>query len=246
MTFIAINQLKTIFDLFKDNRKSEPITSINNQLVAKYILDLKTEIKINIDENDILLTRDILKKYIKEIYKLILTKNDLGTKLTIEKSDSSEYIFLDNICTTLIDTIIYICFEIQLDFKYLCLDMKLNVSNINLKLYYQYMENLKIFDYNNSHSQLFPNVFSSNKAFELFLKFLSIINVSKNKLADVSFYYRKMYNDKLIIETCRAENFKKWLADNYKIEIIHSLKTYDNCVTSQREIIYKTIKDNFF
>ena len=55
-----------------------------------------------------------------------------------------------------------------------------------------------------------------------------------------------MYDDKLIIDSCKAENFKKWLFKIYGIEVIHSLKTLDSCKTNAREIIYNSKKASYF
>lgn len=246
MTSKIIDNLNVLFDSIEQKNNLEPLEITLHETINKYLSKFKTEMQDSLSNNQFIEQTDILKRYILEIYNLIIFKNEFASKLTIDKFDSKEYIFFNDLCSKLMDAIIYKCFELGFDFKYLCLSQKLDVTKINLKLYNKYLQNLRIFEFNNTDSIIFPNIFSNSNSYELFLHFLEIINVSKNKLADVSFYYRKMYADKLIIDSCKPEIFKKWLTETYHdMDIKHSLKTLDDCSTYPKEVLYKSLKESF-
>lgn len=90
-------------------------------------------------------------------------------------------------------------------------------------------------------------IFTSKLAKELFDRYFeSYIKDNKNKLADVSFVYRKMYSKQLISNFIRPEMFKNFInKPPYSTEINSSLKVYDNCKTKEKEtnfsIIYQLV-----
>lgn len=91
----------------------------------------------------------------------------------------------------------------------------------------------------NSISQIFTNSFGQNFFEELHLEFKD----SNSVLADYSFIYRMMVEDKLIIDYIKPEMFKSWLKQNpFNINLENKLKTLDRCKTSAKAKIYYSIK----
>ena len=245
MSSKIIVEIKDLFDSVEQKNKLEQLDFNVDEAINNYVAKFKTEIQNRLSNHITAENVEIIKTYIFDIYNLILANEEFTSKLTIEKLDSKEYRFFYNFSSKLMNVLIYKCFELSLDFKYMCELQKLDLTKINLQLYNKYLQNLRIFDFTNIDSNLFPNIFSNSKSYTLFLHFLKIINSSKYKLSDVSYYYRKMYNDNLIIESCRAEIFKKWLYEIHNIEIVHSLKSLNACKTNAREIIYKSNKEAY-
>jgi hypothetical protein len=241
-----IDDLKVFFELIE---KKDELELIDDEIIVtrdSYISYFKIEIQDILIDNQTKENIEKIQSYILEVFNLILFKDEFASKLTIDKLKSKKYLFFNNLCSKLMDVLIYKCFELSFDFKHLTIMQKLDVTKIDLKLYNKYLQNLKIFDFEDTDTFKFHNIFSNSKSYELFLHFLEIIKFSKYQLADVSYYYRKMYDDKMIIDSCRAENFKKWLSNTYDIEIIHSLKTLDSCKTNARELIYNSKKASYF
>ena len=93
----------------------------------------------------------------------------------------------------------------------------------------------------NSISQIFTNSFGHNFFEDLHLEFKD----SNSVLADYSFIYRMMVEDKLIIDYIKPEMFKSWLKqDPFNINLENKLKTLDRCKTSIKVKIYYNIKSN--
>ncbi|OMQ07916.1 hypothetical protein [[Flexibacter] sp. ATCC 35103] len=87
-----------------------------------------------------------------------------------------------------------------------------------------------------------PEIFVDLDAYIIFRKLHFIFKVSKSKLADYSFIYRRMSLDQLIHESCKPEIFRKWInAEPYIADAEPTLKTYDNCKTDIKENIYNLI-----
>lgn len=245
MTYKSIDNLKILFESIVKKNELEPIDEIIKEKKVKSISLFKTEIQSRLIDSKTEEQIEIIQAYILDAFNLILIKEEFASKLTTDKFNSKKYLFFNDLCSEIMNVIIYKCFELNFDFNHLCLRQKLDVTKINLRLYNKYLENLRIFDLEQTDVIKFPNVFSNYNSYELFLHFLEIFKNSKYPLADVSYYYRKMYDDKLIIESCRAENFKSWLSKTYNIEIIHSLKTLDSCKTNLKELIYKSKKATY-
>jgi hypothetical protein len=246
MTYKIIDDLKVLFESIEKKNELELIDDESKKTKRRYISNFKTEIQNRLIDNQTEENIEKIQTYILEVFNIILFKDEFASKLTIDKFNSKKYLFFNYLSTELMDVLIYKCFELGFDFKYLCLKQKLDLTKINLKLYNKYLQNLRIFDFEHTDNHMFPNVFSNNNSYELFLYFLEIIKSSKYPLADVSYYYRKMYDDKLIIKSCRGENFKTWLHQTYDIEIIHSLKRLGNCKTNAKELIYNSKKASYF
>ncbi len=93
----------------------------------------------------------------------------------------------------------------------------------------------------NSTSQIFTNSFGQLFFEKLHFEFKD----SNSALADYSFIYRMMVEDKLIIDYIRPEMFKRWLRQKpYNINLENKLKTLDRCKTSTKAKIYLNIKSN--
>jgi hypothetical protein len=246
MTYKIIDDLKVLFELIEKKNELELIDDGINETKDRYISYFKTEIHDRLIDCQIEENIKIIETYIFEVFNLILFKDEFASKLTINKLNSKKYLFFNSLCSKLMNVVIYKCFELEFDFKYLCLKQELDVTKINMELYNKYLQNLRIFDFDQSDTIKFPNEFSDYNSYRLFLHFLEIIKSSKYLLAEVSYYYRKMYKDELIVNSCKPENFKTWLFQTHNIEIIHSLKTLDDSKTNARELIYKSKKASYF
>lgn len=246
MTNKIIDDLKVFFESIEKKDELGLIDDELNVTRDSYISYFKTEIQDRLIDNQTKENIEKIQSYILEVFNLILFKDEFASKLTIDKFKSKKYLFFNNLCSKLMDVLIYKCFELSFDFKHLTIMQKLDVTKIDLKLYNKYFQNHKIFDFEDADTIKFPNVFSNYNSYELFLHFLEIIKFSKYQLADVSYYYRKMYDDKLIIDSCKPENFKKWLFKTYGIEVKYSLKTLDDCKTTAKELIYNSKKASYF
>ncbi len=86
-------------------------------------------------------------------------------------------------------------------------------------------------------------VFVSEKAQDLFMRYYDEHIVStKNKLVEVSFIYRKMYDMKLIHQFIKPENFKSYISDfPLYLEINSSLKTYSLSKSPLRETNFNSL-----
>lgn len=85
---------------------------------------------------------------------------------------------------------------------------------------------------------LYPRFFTSIYAYRVFERLSKTV---KNPLADFSFIYRKMIEDKLIYETIGDSEFRQWLSTNYEVEI-DKTKQLHLCSTASKEQLYSTIK----
>jgi hypothetical protein len=87
-------------------------------------------------------------------------------------------------------------------------------------------------------------IFTSVKAKELFKRYLEETKEDKNVLTKISFIYRVMLQDKLIIEHIRPEIFKKEITKPpYNIDIEHSLKTLQKVSSITKINFYKSLKE---
>lgn len=88
-----------------------------------------------------------------------------------------------------------------------------------------------------------PQVFSNLKAFQLFEKLHNQFKDSNNKMADFSFIYRKMYNDKFILNHFKPQMFIGWInTEPYNINL-DKIKTLNDCSTTQKVNTYTTTKE---
>jgi len=85
----------------------------------------------------------------------------------------------------------------------------------------------------------YPRIFCNDYAFRIFKRTKKYV---KNPLADYSFFYRKMIEDKLIFESVGESEFRTWLSSEYEVEI-DKMKQLHICSTQSKEQFYSTIKD---
>ncbi|HLP64265.1 hypothetical protein [Flavobacterium sp.] len=87
------------------------------------------------------------------------------------------------------------------------------------------------------------HVFICEKAQELFMRYYDeYIASTKNKLVEVSFIYRKMYDMKLIHQHIKPENFKTYISEYpLHLEINSSLKTYNLSKSPLRETNFNSL-----
>lgn len=89
----------------------------------------------------------------------------------------------------------------------------------------------------------YPEIFTSDKAYSVFNKFISRIT-PKSELADCSFIYRIMQQDNLIFQTLRESDYRRWLDKEYEITI-DKTKMLSTCSTPHKETIYALLKEQF-
>lgn len=107
--------------------------------------------------------------------------------------------------------------ELIKEFDELC-----KVSNIEKKQY-------------ETHSDIFKK-----SGFVLFDYILNnYVRNRRGRKSDLNFYYRKLYNDDFIIESCRAENFKEWYEINYNDDF-GQIKTLSEVENESRNQNYTT------
>ena len=87
-------------------------------------------------------------------------------------------------------------------------------------------------------------IFTSEKAKELFHRYLEETIEDKYVLTKISFIYRVMYNDKLLYDHIQPEIFKNEIRKPpYNLEIEHSLKSLNIVNSVKRSNFYKTLKE---
>lgn len=86
----------------------------------------------------------------------------------------------------------------------------------------------------------YPRIFKENKHAQLF-EYLHD-SVERNELAEYSFIYRKMMEDRFIYDGVKQSEFKNWLNETYKIEPLDDLKTLTNCTTDHKYQLYQMAK----
>lgn len=89
----------------------------------------------------------------------------------------------------------------------------------------------------------FPEIFTSDNAYSLFLKFRKSIT-EKTELADYSFIYRSMQRDKLIQDILRESDYRRWLNKEFEITI-DKTKVLNACSTPTKEFAYELLKEQF-
>ena len=87
----------------------------------------------------------------------------------------------------------------------------------------------------------FPRIFINTNAYKLFEGFREHIR-EKYHLADYSFIYRKMQQERLIYEAIGDSEFTRFLFDEYKVEL-EKTKQLNNCSTSFKLKTYQSLKD---
>ena len=87
----------------------------------------------------------------------------------------------------------------------------------------------------NPYNRIFVNDYSYNL-------FNELSQTISNPLADYSFIYRKMINDKFIYESVGESEFRRFLSSNYEVEI-DKMKQLHICTTEIKERLYAMIKD---
>jgi hypothetical protein len=92
----------------------------------------------------------------------------------------------------------------------------------------------------NNVTNPYPRIFYNDFAYNFFEQIKQTVT---NDLADFSFIYRKMINDKLIFERVGDSEFRSWLSSKYEIEI-DKMKQLHNCTTDKKEQFYTMIKDS--
>ncbi len=119
------------------------------------------------------------------------------------------------------------------------------LEEINKKIHFL---NIEINNDTEKPTAPLTSIFSSQNAAILFERYYSdYISCNKNKLVELSFIYRKMYQDKLINEYIKPEMFKNYISKPpFELEIDHSLKTYDNCKTTTRNTNYSNLHQIIF
>lgn len=120
-------------------------------------------------------------------------------------------------------------------------DLKKFVKYLKILKEYLKCESLVKSEYNlpKSKSNPHPRIFVDNYAYKLFERLKTTI---KNPLADYSFIYRKMINDKLIYESVGDSEFRHWLSNIYEVEI-DKMKQLHICSTNAKENLYLTMKE---
>lgn len=88
-----------------------------------------------------------------------------------------------------------------------------------------------------------PRIFSCTNSYYLFEAFREYVRDEK-KLADYSFIYRKMQVDSLIYKDVGDSEFRKFLYDNYNVDI-EKTKQLNNCKGGFKIDIYSNLKDQY-
>jgi hypothetical protein len=94
---------------------------------------------------------------------------------------------------------------------------------------------------NKQEANPFPRIFISTNAYLLFEGFREHIR-EKYHLADYSFIYRKMRQERLIYEAIGDSEFTRFLSDEYKVEL-EKTKQLNNCSTSFKLKTYQGLKN---
>ena len=90
-----------------------------------------------------------------------------------------------------------------------------------------------------SNSETHSDIFKKS-GFVLFDYILNnYVRNRRGRKSDLNFYYRKLYNDDFIIESCRAENFKEWYEINYNDDF-GQIKTLSEVENESRNQNYTT------
>jgi hypothetical protein len=118
-------------------------------------------------------------------------------------------------------------------------------SEIKLKFLTSLMSPKKMLIKNEKRIE--PNLFTSQKAEDLFNRYYNETKDSKSILTEMSFIYRQMYQDGHIIEYVRPEIFKTVISKPpFNILLEHSLKPFNIVNTVTRSNLYKNLKDLIF
>lgn len=106
-----------------------------------------------------------------------------------------------------------------------------------LSVFAMIRDNLKLLttNENNSYSRIFKTA-THFKLFEHLLK-----QVTKNELAEFSFIYWAMFQDKFIDEGVKPKEFINWLSKTYEIELTE-LKQFNRVNTGNKPANYQTAK----
>lgn len=96
-------------------------------------------------------------------------------------------------------------------------------------------------NYKESKENPYPRIFINANAYQNFIELKKIIVREKYTLADYSFIYRKMWEDKYIYPDIKEKAFRDWLWDEFNIEIFEPLKTISNCSPEPKIRIYSRI-----
>lgn len=129
-----------------------------------------------------------------------------------------------------------------LDDKFLEVENKVIVDDLRylLKGNKSVGNNLSI---NNKQTNPYPQVFPSVISFQLFEKLYLQFKESNNKIADFSFIYRKMFEDKYILNHFKPQMFIEWInKEPYKINL-DKIKTLNDCSTIPKVNTYTTTKE---
>ena len=91
----------------------------------------------------------------------------------------------------------------------------------------------------------YPHIFKNLEAYKLFEKLYDVFKMTDYKIADFSFIYRKMYDDRFILDRFKPQMFINWIADEPFNIHLDKIKTLDNCKTKSKIQTYNTIKELF-
>jgi hypothetical protein len=85
----------------------------------------------------------------------------------------------------------------------------------------------------------YPRIFTNNKGFSIFDKFIENINAK----ADFSFIFRIMINDKLIHEDIKHSEYTSFLTDKYDV-VVYKIISLKDSETANKHTLYQSIKSN--
>lgn len=160
---------------------------------------LKDHIEIEIDTNEV----EFIKKELKKI------------KYNYERTKKHEY--WNNLNLNYLKT----STEKKIDFLIRKCELKGVTLEVNEKTYFDFLDNAynsQIQIKNNKHDNIFSN--NGFVLFEYILK--NFINSDKGRYEDLSYYYRRLFQDKYIHQ--KSAPFKEWFEDNYD-ESFSKIKT---------------------
>ena len=115
---------------------------------------------------------------------------------------------------------------------------------LNKKLFLDLFRNLNKGEFQNKqltqiNENLHSDVFKKN-GFKLFDYILNnYVSNNRGRKSDLNFYYRKLYKEDYIIESCKPENFKYWYEVTFDDDF-GQIKTLDEVTTQIRNRDYST------
>jgi hypothetical protein len=126
---------------------------------------------------------------------------------------------------------------LKLDFLHSILNSELQ-RTFNKKLDFL---NTQLREYlgNDADKNPYPRIFQNSEAYQLFEHLQG--QIKRNELAEYSFIYWSMLNDKLIFKGVRPSEFIEWLNDEFEV-VLSELKQYDNCKGGKKIPNYQSAK----